>query len=241
MVFLRNETLVEISEIGVPAELNLPKGAGNSLVLVANTHKTVVRVAKLSNISKRGFSVLSQDDEWSLVKNHFPIGEKMNESTHVFDGCIFANKNGQLRFFMTALPISVCNDFAKTGVELTGSIHRVARLDTAEHVLFRQFCEIPPYDEALFIFLPQDNGIRILYISENLPASTHYISNNPTHRRDEFLRFYNAIPNQDEPPKIVMERAVLLIPENIPSPDFEWLHILLSQKDFAITEKLFRL
>ncbi|MCL2577821.1 MAG: hypothetical protein FWE27_07210 [Defluviitaleaceae bacterium] len=164
----------------------LPKIKTNSLVLVANIRKTVIRIAELSE-----GSVLSTEKQWSFVEDNFPLGEKMNEDTHIFDGCVFKNNNGQSRFFMAALPVFISDAIAKIGVALTGSIRRVARLDTAEYILFRKYAA--EISEPALIFLPQESGIRILHIAENLPIAAHYISNNPLHREDEFSRFYSSL------------------------------------------------
>ncbi|MDR0272501.1 MAG: hypothetical protein LBI27_04205 [Clostridiales bacterium] len=183
----------------------------NSSVIVANTRKTAIRVADISHIadfSKKNY------DRWNLIENNFPIGDRMNENTHVFDGCVFNGDNGQSRFFMTALPVSACDVLAKIGVQLTGSIHRVARIDTIEHVLFERYVEETEEDESVLIFHPQDNGIRILHIENKLPNAAHYISNHPAHRENEFHRFYNSIKKPE-----IKTRAIYL-GENMDFADF---------------------
>jgi hypothetical protein len=154
------------------------KKISGQVVLIANTPKTAVRIASSDN-----------ENRWEIVKKFFPIGELMNENTHVFDGSLFANSNGQSRFFIAALPVLACEKFAEIGVKLTGSIHRVVRLDTVEHVFFKKYCA----SDYSFIFFPQDNGIRVLHIAENLPNAAFFISNNPAHREDELLRFFESL------------------------------------------------
>lgn len=145
------------------------------MVIVANTRKTIIRVAQ-------------EAGGWDVIKEHFPIGERMNEDTHVFDGSLFT-ENGQMRFFMTALPISICDEIAKKGAEIAGSIHKIKRMETIEHLVFRKFCG---QAGDMYIFLPQDQGIRVLCIKDALPHSVYYISNNPNHREAELSRIYDG-------------------------------------------------
>ncbi|MCL2224738.1 MAG: hypothetical protein FWB96_07210 [Defluviitaleaceae bacterium] len=183
----------------------LPRLKVKELVLAANVRRTVIRVAEI------GASELSQDGQWALIEQCFPLGDMMNAETYVFDGSIFENENGARRFFMTALPVDISDMMAKVGVEMTGSIHRVARLDTVEHILFRQY--VNEASEPVLIFLPQEDGIRILHIADNLPVGTNYISNDPLHREDQFSRFYNSL--QAPPTKTIFPRE----------GDFEWLRL----------------
>jgi hypothetical protein len=213
----------EINEYGT----SLKEFTGNFLVLVANTRKTAVRIADIPP----GVAAFSKEEQWKTVQEHFPIGEKMNESTHVFDGSVFTNSNGQSRLFMAALPVNICEKFAKTGEEITGSVYKIKRMDTAEHILFRKYTNAAKPDDSVFIFLPQENALRILHIAENLPNATFLISNNPTYREDEFFLFYNSI--EEKPVK----KAIFV--NHCPTADFEWLHVLLSRKSFIITEDSF--
>ena len=208
--------LVEVSENGVCDNSEIKKSI--SVTLVANTRKTAVRIVTVPHLPKNG--KLSQAEQWKLVKEHFPYGEKFNENTHVFDGSIFTNNNGQPRFFMTALPVSVCDEFTKAGIKLVGSIHRITRLETIEHILFREYISKSEPDESLFIFIPQDDGLRVLYIADCLPNAAHFISNHPDYREDEFLRFYNAL---EKPEK----QRVIFHKDN---GNFEWLNDLLKLK-----------
>jgi len=185
----------------------LPKIKTKALMLVANTQKTAIRVAKIPHGKK-----LSQEAQWTLVEENFPIGEKMNENTHIFDGSIFKNENGQSRFLIAALPVIVSERITEIGVALTGSIHRIARLDTIEHITFKKYCA--ETNEPALVFLPQDYGIRILHIAENLPAGSFFISNDPLYREDEFSRFYNSL---DSPPE-----KFIFTEEN---EEFSWLRL----------------
>ncbi|MCL2198491.1 MAG: hypothetical protein FWB80_06180 [Defluviitaleaceae bacterium] len=181
------------------------------MIVVANTRKTVVRISDTATAIN-----------WEVVKQHFPIGEKMNENTHVFDGSIF-NKNGQTRLFLAALPVYVCDELAKEGAEKAGSIHKVKRIETAEHLMFRKYCD-QAINGEVYIFLPQDEGIRILHIRDSLPNATHYMSNHPTHREAEFNRFYSEYKTDDE------KQAIL------PHDDtMDWLHAILDKEGFRIT------
>jgi len=217
------------------ASLNLRLPKVGTTVLVANMGKTAVRIADLSGITKPTKKNFPEAKQWNLVAANFPIGKKMNENTHNFDGNIFANNNGQARFFMTALPVAVSDIIAKIGIALTGSIHRVDRLDTAEHILFRRYAAKADATESLLITLPQDDGLRLLHIAENLPNAAHYISNHPTHREDEFLRFLNTINSTSK--KDNNSKTAILLNNKHTLQDWQWLHAILSVNDFDVTEE----
>ncbi|MCL1878381.1 MAG: hypothetical protein FWF80_05950 [Defluviitaleaceae bacterium] len=175
------------------------------MTLVANTRKTAVRIASVAT---------------AVFDMHFPFGIRMNKDTHVFDASFFENERGEKRCFMAALPIETAEEIAAEGVKTAGSIHRIDRIETAEHLAFRKFCS--EYETAL-IFLPQDDGLRVLHIDDNLPVAAHCISNSPVRRTEEFLLFYNAIENK---PKIVLvenEKDLAWVREIL--PEFPILHI----------------
>ncbi|MCL1843200.1 MAG: hypothetical protein FWF79_05260 [Defluviitaleaceae bacterium] len=220
------------------AVFDLPKIKVSSLVLVANTRKAVVRLADVSpeNISKSG---VLRGDRWGFVQKTFPIGEKMNENTHIFDGNIFKNSNagGLSRFFMTALPVGICDVMARIGIMLSGSIHKVKRLDTIEHILFRKYVFAADKNDSLFIFLPQSGGLRVLNIYENLPNTAFFISNNPAVRDNEFLRFYNSLGEKEG----VRKKAILLNHEHDTAQNWQWVYDVLSRNNFEVSEKMLKL
>jgi len=188
------------------APLNLPKFKAKSVVLVANTRKTIIRIAD----SPTG-------EQWELISKTFPIGSKMNETTHIFDGSKFVNDKGESRFFMAALPVETCNTIVKIGEALTGSIYNLELIDTVEHVLLRQYTSVIS-GGAVLILLPQDEGLRLLHIANGLPRSVGDISNNPQHREDEFSRYLQGIE------KTALTKAVFLYREYEDISKWQWLH-----------------
>ncbi|MCL2356299.1 MAG: hypothetical protein FWC70_03930 [Defluviitaleaceae bacterium] len=165
-------------------------------IVVANTRKTYVRIA-----------------DTAIFREHFPMGKRMNEKTHVFDASFFENKCGKKCCFMAALSVEAAEELvqlapAAADANAFESVHRfvfkkparVTRIETAEHLAFRKFC---PLYESAFVFLPQDDGLRVLHIHDNLPAAAHFISNNPAYRAGEFLLFCNSLENL---PKIAVVR-----------------------------------
>jgi hypothetical protein len=192
-------------------------GNRKKIILVANTHKTILRIADCD---------ASQKDRWQIIKDNFPIGEKMNENTHVFDGIFFMNANGQSRFFMTALPVVICEEFVEIGVGITGSVHRINRLDTSEHIIFRKYVHSCGNGEAVFVIFPHnDDSLRVLYITNGLPGAAHCISNDSAHRENEFLRFYETCDAR---------RAILLTREGI---DYEWLKLIFEKDGVTFSEE----
>ncbi|MCL1883278.1 MAG: hypothetical protein FWF81_05945 [Defluviitaleaceae bacterium] len=230
MAYISTETVVINGEVfpiddPLPAckelsgdNLTVPKI--KSLVLVANTRKTAARIARISTPS------LARHEQWGLIEKSFLLSDKFNENTHVFDGCIF-NKNGQSRFFMTALPIDICDIFAKVGERITGSIRRVERLDTIEHILFEKYAQED--DESILVILPQEDGLRILHILKGLPNAVHYISANPLHREDEFMWFLNVGG------VISCEKLRLIF---IGDADYNWLCKLCTKTSIDFTQEI---
>jgi hypothetical protein len=230
MPFFRNETYVEIAPHTEAASLAVPKSG--KVTAVANTHKSAIRIADLQPTDIKKNKAIKP---WDLVQNAFPIGGKMNEHTHIFDGTVYKNNNGQARFFMTALPISVSEKITKTAVQAVGNIHRISRLDTIENLIFQKYTTL--YDQPTLIIFPQDEGFRILHITNSLPRAAHYISNHPAHKEAEFLRLLNTIPTPEEEPETPTRHAILLTTETSPPEQLNWLYKILSENNFTITEE----
>jgi len=207
--------------------------------IIANTRKTAVRIAyfsssdgKVSNVATavlrgngngiRGRVSTSTLDRGvhGALGEHFPIGEKMNEETHVFDHSFFEHGGKQV-CFMAALPIETANELMAEAVK---SGRRVEIIETIEHLIFRKFC--PEYESAL-IFLPQDGGLRLLQIHENLPAAAHFISNNPAHRANELRLFTNSFGTSSFEANPFENEPKIALVEN--QRDFEWISEILPE------------
>lgn len=189
------------------------------MTLVANSLKTAIRVVLHDDITK---------DRWQMVKSAFPLGKNMNENTHVFDGTLYTNKNGQTRFLIAALPISVADELTKEAVEKTGSIHKIKRLDTIENIYFQEYAPACRPSDSVLVIFPQESGLRILQITNSLPFSSHVISNHPEHKMAEFLRVLKSVTAQEA----VKHRAVLLT-----TAEFSWISEILTENNFAIFQE----
>jgi len=169
-----------------------------SAVLVANVSCTGVRIVDVFVREKPATAkewVLDRfkrktPKHWDMVKSAFPIGVKMNEKTHIFDGSMFVNKAGLRRFFIAALSVDASAEIAEVGMALTGGEHRIKRLETVEHLLFRYYA--PRFTEPFWVIFPQSEGFRILFLNEGLPCASWYMSNNPEYREDEISRFLQS-------------------------------------------------
>jgi len=162
-------------------------GKGPQVVMVVSTHRTVVRVAKLTKADKR----LTPAIQWQLVQENFPIGPLFNGDTHIFDGSVFTNDVKQQSFIMVAIPKKFSESIATAAIENWGSAHRLERLDTIEHVLFRHYTK-QFSKESMWIVFPQDNGFRILHLKNGLPENAYNISNHPDMREIELKRIMEA-------------------------------------------------
>ena len=222
--------------------------SGKSGVLVANVRQAIIRVVDIAYKSAQGKWGLQLQrikrreslSRWDLVQSAFPIGDKMNEHTHIFDGAVFTNKNGMMRYFMTALPMDVADEIAETGVKLFGSPHRLKCLDTVENILFRHYMKHGT--EAFWVVFPQGDGLRILFLTDGLPRTTWYVSNTPQFREDEIVRCLRAstqimevqdVDSAIEINKTALKRAVVLNT----GWDLEWLHMILSEQGVEIEQQ----
>ena len=172
------------------------------VTLVVNTCRTVIRVQELVGRDNR----LTPAVKWRLVQENFPLGPLMNEDTHIFDGSVFENSAGGRYFMMAALPKAIAEPIGEMGVEKWGSPHRLARLDTIEHVLFRHYAgkapglgegrdipgEINEKTHALWVVFPQSDGFRVLHMSDGVPQGGYSISNHPELREAELSRVLGA-------------------------------------------------
>jgi len=219
------------------------------VVLVANMRQVVtyvVDIPKKENDPQRKIESLARllpkrklkrREQWNLVKSAFPIGDKMNENTHIFDGVMFTNKAGLSRFYMTALSMDIAKDIAEIGMQLFGGEYRLNRLDTVEHLLFRYYMR-QTLDPLLVVF-PQHEGFGILLLTDGLPKAAWGISNYPEFRENEFLRCFKTAQElttiideeSEEQNKTTLKRAVVL------GQDLEWMCQILEASDVSIEQR----
>jgi len=239
-------------------ELPLEENAaykGKSVRLIANVRQTAIRVVDIPYKPAQGkwglmlqrIKKMEPLSQWDLVKSVFPIGDKMNENTHIFDGAVFINKYGEMRYFITALPMNIADDIAETGIALFGSPHRLKCLVTIENILFHHYAKQGM--DAIWIVFPQNNGFRILLLANGLPRVAWYVSNEPQFREDEILRCLEAsvqsIEKQStehsleegnheiEIKEIALKQAIVLNT----GWDLEWLHLLLARQGIETEQR----
>ena len=183
---------------------------GKKLVLVANYKKTLIRVADKHEFShKSGFfrKKITNSDAWEVIKSVFPIGPSINEDTHLFDISLFGNR----KFVCFGIPVDLCEKLAQIGEELTGSIHRVSRLESIENLMFMKH-----NSESKIVVFPQDDGFRVLTVQDGLPENAFYISNHPDRRMAEFERILTSLGKRK---KI----CALSFITNEANDDLEWI------------------
>jgi|GEM_PF-5065274 len=170
------------------------------VVLIANTLNATVRTVAISTPKKQ--------PDWNTVESAFPIGDKMNEQTHIFDGSLFTspNETSMSRFFMTALPVHVADSMANTAVSLFGNIHKLKRIDTMEHILFQYYgLQNKSINAPFVVIFPQGDGLRILHVANYLPLSAKTISNHSEFREKELFVVWDSLKeNAETSPKHVV-------------------------------------
>ena len=160
---------------------------GKKIVLVANFKKTIIRVADVHDFNhKRGFlrKKIADDDAWEVIRAVYPIGPSINEQTYLFDISVFGGK----KYVCFGMPVDLCEKLAQTGKELSGSLHKVSRLETIENFVFARHCR----GDKVIVF-PQDDCNRVLAIKDGLPEKAFFISNHPTRREVEFERLLESL------------------------------------------------
>ena len=170
---------------------------GKRLVLAADSRKTIIRIASAKeNTLKRGLfgKRLGNENAWEVIKEVFPFGPAINEDSHVFDISLF----GERTLACFGLPADVCARLADMGSKLSGSLHRVKRLEAIEHLLFRKICKDGfPHKDCIAVF-HQDGGLRVLVTKDRLPEGAFFVSNHPTRREEEFLRILDSLEGRRE-------------------------------------------
>lgn len=186
------------------------------VVLVANTQKAAFRITTgpIKKLSK-----------WELIESNFPIGLKMNESTHIFDGTIY-NSPSSSCFLMVALPIQVANNLSNIATSQF-SIHSIKRLDTIENIIFNHFA--PLAKEPLWLFFPQEDGMRILHMANFLPLNAHTISNNPNQCNYEATIILESAKKS---PETFPQKAVFI--ESDSADNWGWLFNILKPMKITV-------
>jgi len=178
-----------------------------SVTVLANMRRTVIRIG--GEIPKK-----KNSDEWDLVVNNFPIGSKMNENTHVFDGEVFFNNNSTLVvhmdgeegefidirkycFIMAALPMGIADAITRIAVSVFGNLYRISSIDAVENILFRVYSleTVRP----VLVAVPQGGSLRLLHISNGMPVNSQSISNHIYLRENELnliFKGFDEIPEK---------------------------------------------
>ena len=216
-------TSIDDTTLITPAK---PKYKTSSVVLIANMRQIIIRIAELPSPNPT--------EKWDLVKSAFPIGRRMNETTHIFDGEIFKSKNSATpgRFFMIAIPREMSETITSNAATLFRTPMALDRLDTVENIIFRHYISLSLTENTL-ILLPQGGGLRLLLITDSLPNTTTYVSNHPDTRQTEILRWLTS--TQDHP----IKKAVLLTRGN--ADEWNWLHLFFTDYGIMMEEEDYNL
>jgi len=251
-VILANMPQVAIRVSDMPASEKLALGANVTVEEIVQFQK--------AKIKKR---MNQAADRWDMVATMYPIGNKMNENTHIFDGAEFAN-NGVSRFYMTAFSFDVADEITNVGVSVFGNASRLKRMDTVEHLMFQHFCK--KGTDAFWVVFPQGDGLRILLLTDGLPKAAWHVSNEPRFREGEVLRCLHGSKNLHLLKPVEKKPALTLIAEGrmyIPPPpkpkevheetalnravvlnsdmDLEWLYALLAEHGVEVEKREYRL
>jgi len=181
-VLLANTSQAAIRVADVPSQEKLMLGPNVNIKEIWQFNK-----AKIANFMKKA------SDQWEMITTVYPIGAKLNENTHVFDGTMFTNRDGVSRFYMTALSFDAADEIAKTGIAMFGKAFRLKRIDTVEHLIFRHYAG--QGSDAMWVVFPQGDGFRILLLTDGLPKAAWHVSNEPRFREGEILRCLHGSKN----------------------------------------------
>ena len=229
-------TQATINDENIPTIASVPIGAngkGPKVTIIANTHRTAIRVAEVSKRDKW----LTQATQWRLVEENFPIGPLLNADTHIFDGSLFENEKKKQCFMMVALPKTIADSIAELGMKEWGSAHKLTRLDVIEHILFRYYVqtagdtlheEDEPAKETmpLWVIFAQDTGYRLLLLDDGLPVSAHYLSmHDDTKEMEVDMVWGIAAPNR------VIYSTIVFGEDEAPSTSCDaWLYEYIKNK-----------
>ena len=200
----------------LPLEESVVTGVKSPVVLLANTRHAAIRIVDIP--ARRLLDrLIKPADRWEYVRQGYPIGDKMNETTHIFDGKVFTNAEDVQRFFMVALPYGIAEEMGENCATLFGSASNLECLDTIEHYMFRHFAKQGA--DSFWVVFPQGDGLRILHLAEGLPKAAWCISNDADFRLDEVSRVFNSLNAEQDIEKTTLKKAVVLN-TNL---DLDWL------------------
>ena len=223
------DDIISITDLNaaVDAGLNLgftqKKYPNASVVLVAHMDCIITRIM---HIPKHH---LSSNQRMQLIYDHFPIGEKLNEDTHIFDCTVFENSIGQYRALIAAMPIAISEAIAETATKVFGSSDVLARLDTIENIVFNRYLHLDSNNDSIkrqFILFPQGDGLKILAIADALPQAVYRISNTNATRESALQHWLQHAENiQDIRHATILSR----------NDSIGWVAGLLEAREISVT------
>ena len=190
---------------------------------VADTLRTVIRMVQLPASGKG----LTAKEKWELVKGAFPIGELMNETTHLFDGYKWGTQ-----FFIAALPVGIADVMARFCALLIGGAWKMKRLEAIEHLLFRRLVKEANKPHQWFLF-PQQDSLRVLTTSKGLPQTAVSLPTLDEIKNEALFRLW-----QTQAPEKV---TILSRPDwtQIWDKNEEWLRVFLKEKEIICEKRPF--
>jgi hypothetical protein len=125
--------------------------------------------------------------EWAA--RYFPYGESFNEDTHVFARERFPGANAEEdSWLMLALPLPLADALVEMcgawGIK-PGSVRRIGILEHALMAYYGGICA-----EPLWLFLPLEDGIRLMFLYNGQPREIFYVSWDPSYRETELDRIF---------------------------------------------------
>ena len=212
----------------------------SDVFIFANTRKSVIRIARITPTDVQP----GETELWALIKPCFPVGHKMDETTHLFSGAIFNNpdsipeekvdttttyfekyQENDTCIIAAALPAYVANWITRSVLHLTGSALSLRRLDVVENLIFQYYAlkTLEPF----WVALPQNVGLRILHIANGKPVGVEMLGHKPGLREEHVLRILGSFKENIFPVRLVF----LNVDEDI--ADWGWLVELLEDRGVA--------
>jgi hypothetical protein len=149
-----------------------------------------------------------------------PHGESINEGTHAVDYDLFSDSV----LFVAALPLALSEAMTSMCRIWGVPLHNIKQLGVAEHALLRR------YSTADCLCLPQENGVRLLFLPDGVPTGAVYVSDAPAYREQELDRLWQTgypLPKQ----------AILLTKK--PADSFDWLRSYFMLRSATFSEETY--
>ena len=176
---------------------------GKKILFLLNTSHTIIK--------------LSEESLPSQYLSYEKAGYILSHSN-------FLNKNANKRIWTSATPKFIPNNLVEMCRSKKIRIGRIKAIDTLDYRITHYLSKL--YDSVIWIFIPQEPGIRLIVLQDGIPINVYVFSNNLDFRYNELVRIWIC--------QAFSPQHAIVLSDNT---DYDWIKLFLKERSLEYLDK----